>query len=138
MCHQLSWEKQLRNPVSTELSPVQDFSPSIQQALFFVVSVPYMSNVNMLFQKQLQYLKKKKKSAATSRLTYRVVPAPCKVRPHKQTTSGLSLHRPLNLEVWERGEKRAGIVVTPNSYQLEQDSHQSLRQLLMVFYRSLK
>lgn len=82
--------------------------------------------------------KKKKKSAATSRLTYRVVPAPCKVRPHKQTTSGLSLHRPLNLEVWERGEKRAGIVVTPNSYQLEQDSHQSLRQLLMVFYRSLK
>lgn len=60
-CHQLSWEKQLRNPVSTELSSVQDFSPSIQQALFFVVSVPYMSNVNVLFQKQLQYLKKKKK-----------------------------------------------------------------------------
>lgn len=52
--HQLGWEKQPRNPGSPEPSSVQDFSSKIHRVLFFVVSIVYMFNMNMFFQKQLQ------------------------------------------------------------------------------------
>lgn len=60
----------------------------------------------------------------------------CKARACKPLQDFHSTSR-LNLEAGQR-EKRAGIVVTPNSYELEQDWHQSLIQLLRLLYHSLK